>query len=827
MNPTGMFSSAGRALFAALVLLLCGVGAQGQGGYQKAPEAVRKVLDAPPPPRVSISPTRDWMLLVDWVRHPPLADLAQPMLRLAGMRINPATSGRHAPQRYVGLRLKSLPDGKEQRVPLPENAYLGFPLWSPDGRRFAYTHTGPEGIEVWIGQVPQNGGSAASRRVPKLKVNAVYGDSLEWMPDSRTLLVQTVPAGRGRPPAAPLVPAGPTVQESTGKTAPVRTYQDLLQSPHDEELFDHYAASQLALVDTSTLRTTSIGKPGIYASVDPSPDGRHVLVVRNHRPYSYLLPAFAFPKEVEVWDPAGKPVYKLASLPLAEQVPIGGVPTGPRGSHWQATDPATLIWVEALDEGDPKRKVPHRDVVRMLKAPFTGQPVELAKTEHRYSGLTWAEKGGLALLGEFDRDRRWVRTFLVNSEQPAGKPVLVWDRSAQDRYRDPGAPLMRTLRSGRQAMHLSGDSIFLSGEGASPEGDRPFLDRFNLRTLQAERLFRSDPGAYEAVVALTEDDGSRFITRRETVDEPPNYSLRSAGKEDRKALTDFPDPAPQLRGIKKQIVSCKRADGVDLSFTLYLPPDYKTGERLPTVVWAYPQEFGDAGTAGQVSGSPHRFTTIGGISHLFFLTQGYVVLDDAAMPVIGLPETANDTFVEQVVASAKAAIDKAVEMGVTDRERVGVGGHSYGAFMTANLLAHSDLFRAGIARSGAYNRTLTPFGFQSERRTLWEAPEVYLKLSPFLHAHKINEPLLLIHGAADDNPGTFPVQSERLFHAIQGTGGTVRFVSLPHESHGYIARESVEHTLHEMIAWFDRHVKKKQGVQAFGRSGVQAEEMRK
>ena len=367
--------------------------------------------------------------------------------------------------------------------------------------------------------------------------------------------------------------------------------------------------------------------------------------------------------------------------------------------------------------------------------------------------------------------------------------------------------LMRTLANGKRIMQQNGDSIFLAGAGASPKGELPFLDRFDLQAHKTQRLFQSSEGSFEPVIAMTSDDGSHFITRHESPTDPPNYFVRTAGGSETRALTNFPDPAPQLRGITKQLVTYKRADGVPLSFTLYLPASYKKGERLPTIVWAYPLEFSDAGTAGQVSGSPNRFTTIGGISQLFLATQGYAVLDDATMPVIGDPETMNNTYVEQVVASAKAAIDKAVEMGVADRDRVGVGGHSYGAFMTANLLAHSDLFRAGVARSGAYNRTLTPFGFQSERRTLWEAPEMYMKVSPFMHADKIKHPILLIHGMADDNSGTFPIQSERLYQAIKGNGGIVRYVQLPYEAHGYIARESTEHTLYEMVSWFDKWVK--------------------
>jgi dipeptidyl aminopeptidase/acylaminoacyl peptidase len=582
----------------------------------------------------------------------------------------------------------------------------------------------------------------------------------------------------------------------------------LLKSPHDENLFEYYATSQLALVDSTSGKTTLVGQAAIFQSIDPAPDGHHLLVTRAHRPFSYLYPDFAFPKELEVWDTKGKVVYKLASLPLADQVPIDGVITGPRTPRWRPNEPATLIWVKALDGGDPKKKVAHRDSVLMLKAPFTSQPVEIFKTEHRFSGGASTEKG-LLLVSDFERDKRWVRTFLINPDKPEAAPKLIWSRNQQDRYNDAGTPVTRAL-NGQRAIMQKDDWIFLSGNGASPEGDRPFLNGFNLQTGNTDPLFRSDAKSYETFVAFLSDDGRQFITRRETATEAPNYFVRFSGDAAAnapRALTKFPDPMPQLRGIKKQRVTYKRADGVQCSFTLYLPPDYKEGTRLPTVVWAYPLEFTDASTAGQITGSTQRATTITGPSHLFFLLEGYAVLDNATMPVVGTPETVNNTYVEQIVMSAKAAIDKATEMGVTDPERVGVGGHSYGAFMTANLLAHSDLFRAGIARSGAYNRTLTPFGFQSERRTIWEAPELYLKVSPFMFASKINEPMLMIHGEADDNTGTFPIQSERMYQAMKGNGATVRLVMLPHEAHGYAGRESIEHVLFEMISWFDKYVK--------------------
>ncbi|MGB8509751.1 MAG: prolyl oligopeptidase family serine peptidase [Pyrinomonadaceae bacterium] len=801
------------------VALLIVIAATTPAQYLKPPQSVLDVLDAPAPPQGSISPTRDYMLLAQGTRYPPISELAQPMLRLAGLRINPNTTGQHRATYYVGLTLEKISDNTEVKLSLPAAARIGVPQWSGDGKSFAFTNTTDAGIELWVGE-------AATAKLRKLKgvvVNAVYGTPVQWMPDNRTLLVQLVPAKRGVVPVEAAVPTRPNIQESSGKAGPVRTYEDLLKNAHDEDLFEHYAIAQLAYVDASSGKVTTLGEPSIYDTVEPSPDGQHLLVARVHRPFSYLYPVDAFPKEVEVWGRDAKVIYKLASLPLADQVPIEGVPTGPRDYEWRPNEAATLLWAEALDGGDPRKKVSHRDRLMMFKAPFTGAPAEVFKTEQRFVGSLWGEKGGMLFVRDYDRDRRWIRTQMIDADTPATPPRVVWSLNVNERYKNPGTPLTRLLASGHRVMQQSGDWIYLSGAGATSEGDRPFLDRMNLTTLKTERLFRSDAQSYETVVSLLKDDASQIITRRERPIEPGNWYVRTlkvnavasdptidntaANDSNVRALTRIPDPAPQLRGITKRLVKYKRADGVDLSFTLYLPPNYKEGTRLPTVVWAYPLEFNDPSTAGQVTGSTQRYTTIIGPSHLFFLLAGYAVLDNATMPIVGDPETMNNTYVEQIVSSAKAAIDKAAELGVTDPERVGVGGHSYGAFMTANLLAHSDLFRAGIARSGAYNRTLTPFGFQSERRTLWEAPELYGKVSPFMYADKINEPILLIHGEADNNQGTFPIQSERMYQAIRGNGGTVRYVTLPLEAHGYAARETTEHVLYEMLNWFDKYVK--------------------
>ncbi|WP_243384195.1 prolyl oligopeptidase family serine peptidase [Geothrix alkalitolerans] len=768
--------------------------------YQKAPKAIERVLDAPGTPSLLASPTGDRFLLAEFERHPPIRALAQPMARLAGLRLNPRTRGPHNPPRLKALALQNVKGGAAQPLALPPDVALGQPRWSPDGARFALTGTAAGATELWIGEAA----TGKLRRVPGLKLNAVLGDSFDWLPDG-SLIAKAVPPGQGAAPKAPEVPIGPRIQETEGKAAPAPTYQDLLKDAFDERLFEFLGQAQVVRVEPATGALKPLGRPGLYADLQPSPDGKLLLVARLQRPFSFLVPAFQFPVRQEVWDRAGKLIHTAADLPLAEGIPIEGVRTGPRRLHWRPTEPATLAWVEALDGGDPRQKAEFRDRVLTQVAPFKDAPTELIRLRARMAGLDWSEGGSLAVVREYERDRRWTRTWLVDPAKPA-EARLAFDLSANDRYKAPGTFLTRLLPNGHTALRQEAGNLFLTGSGATPSGDRPFLARFDPATLQTERLFRCGDGVYEAPVALLRD--GTFITRRESPTEAPNYILHASAPDARKtALTTFTDPLPELRKIQKKLVTYTRPDGVALSFTLYLPPDYQEGERRPAVVWAYPLEFTDAGTAGQVSGSTNRFTTLGGISHLFFLLSGYVVLDNATMPVVGDPKTVNDTYLEQVVASAKAAIDKADELGVIDRKRVGVGGHSYGAFMTANLLAHSDLFKAGIARSGAYNRTLTPFGFQSERRTLWEAPDMYLKVSPFLSANHFNAPILLIHGEADNNQGTFPIQSERLYAALKGNGQTARYVTLPLESHGYIARESVEHTLWEMLHWFDKHLK--------------------
>ena len=788
--------------------------------YVLPPKAIVDAFDAEPLPQTMLSPNKQVVALIKARTYPTIAELSQPMYRLAGSRINPKTNGPHRLSGLPGtgiysITLKKIADGAETPVKMPPQARISHVKFSPDGSHLAFLQTRDDGIELWVA----DGTTGAAKAVVAGadRVNATTGDPCDWLKDNVTMVCELVPPGRGAAPVEPLVPSGPHVEENYGKAAPAPTYEDLLKTAYDDALFDYYFTSQLTAINVSTGARSPIGKPAVFGNVSPAPGGQHILVAKIKKPFSHTVPMNGFPQDIEIWTRAGEVARKIADQPSREGVGLIGVETGPRSYRWRADQPATITWVEALDGGDLKNKVPFRDKVVSLGAPFSGQPIEIAKTEWRYGSINYTDSG-IALLTENDRATRRTRTWIL---EPGAAPRTVWDRKQDAAYDDPGAPVTRrdtgaTTGGGgggggrggpAGSIIQNGDFIYVAGVGASKDGDRPFLDKLNVKTLKTERIFRSSAESLESFVAPLNDEMTKFLTRYETQKDAPNYYTRDAGADAKRAVTQFKDPQPQVRDILRQYVTYKRNDGVTLSGTLYLPPGYKQGTRVPVIMWAYPREFGDADSASQVSGSPNSFTTIRGGSHMFLLLSGYAIFDNPTMPIIGPGETANDTYVEQLVASAQAAIDKVVEMGVADRDRIGVGGHSYGGFMTANLLANSRLFRAGFAESGAYNRSLTPFGFQSERRTFWEVPDLYAKMSPFWYADKIKDPIELVHGEVDDNTGTFPINSERLYQALKGHGATVRYVTLPNEAHGYAARETLLHVIAERLNWFDKYVK--------------------
>jgi len=799
---------------ALLSLLLASTAASGQttgqaGGYHRAPAAIQKLLEAPVTPGVLVSPDHRTLAILARENLPTIANLSKPILRLGGYRIDPATNGpaEVRVQWSNGLSFQDLGSGRTTAVALPAGIRFSNASWSPDGARVGLIAQEADGLALWV--VERDG---TARRVVG-GLNAAFGSAVQWMPDGRSVIARLVPAGRGAVPAAQAA-GGPIVQESAGRTSAARTYEDLIRTPADEALFDHYFTGQLARVDLASGAAAPIGAPGLWRSFSVSPDGRFLVTERLKRPYSYLLPASFFPTEIAVSTVDGRPVKTLADRPLADDLPVDfdAEVKGPRDAEWRSDAPATLVWAEVLDGGNPRAKVPFHDKVMMQAAPFTTEPVELAQTAARFRGVMWGDDD-FAMVRDAEWRTRTEHRYAVSPGRPAAARLLL-TRNYQDQYGDPGSPILEDNASGHPVMRFTPDrrAVFMTGDGATKAGAFPFLSRMATGDGTATRVWTGEAPYYEPVVSLLDDDGTRFLTRRESAKLAPNYVVRTAKGGAGRQVTRFPDPAPVFAGVTQRDITYKRADGLPLSGTLYLPAGYdRTRDGpLPVLLWAYPSEFTTAAAAGQTVDQGNRFVRPRGISHLYLLTQGYAVLDDPAMPIVGEGTAeANDTYVEQLTADAQAAVDELVRLGVGDCDRMAVGGHSYGAFMTANLLAHTDLFRAGIARSGAYNRTLTPFGFQAEQRTYWQATPTYTAMSPFTYADRIKEPILLIHGMADDNSGTFPIQSERMYAALKGNGATVRYVQLPSEPHGYRAMESTGETLWQMTDWLDRYVKPK------------------
>ncbi|GHB57499.1 alpha/beta hydrolase family protein [Persicitalea jodogahamensis] len=802
-----------------LLLFLGSLSAFAQdNGYQTPPQALAELVTAKPTPTVSVDGKGEWMLLMQRnTATTTIAELSEPEFRLAGLRLNPATNGPSRATYINGLTLRRVKGGADDVAikGLPSEVKLSYIQWSPDDSKIAFTNTTDTKLELYVLDVA----TATARKVSDLALSAVLGTPFRWVSDSRSFIVRAIPAARGEAPAISRVPDGPTVQENLGEKAMAATYQDLLKNPNDEKRFEYFTTSQamkLSLDGTAT----PIGPMGMVATASPSPDGKYVLLETIHRPFSYLVPVYRFPQQTDVYSIDGKLVKTLNDSPLLENMPWGrdAVASGQRNHDWRDDAPATIYWVEAKDGGDPKKKADIRDIVYSLEAPFSSTPKELYKAAFRFGGVTWGD-AQTALFSERWNETRKTITKLVNPSNPAN-PTVLFDRSSEDRYGNPGTPEMTKNAYGQYVMFMTpAKEIYLTGQGASPEGDRPFVDLLSLTTKQTKRLWRSEAPFFERPISILDAGKGIWLTSRESQEMPPNYFIRDLNPAPKKGkkpagdaltqITFFPHPYPQFKDIQKEQLRYKRPDGVDLTATLLLPPGYKKSDGpLPTFLWAYPAEFKSADLAGQVNGSPYTFNRISYWTGAAFAVMGYAVLENASIPIIGEgKEEPNDTYVEQLVASAKAAIDEGVRLGVVDASRVGVGGHSYGAFMTANLLSHSNLFKAGIARSGAYNRTLTPFGFQNEQRTYWQSPEVYNTMSPFMNADKMKTPLLLVHGEADNNTGTYPIQSERYFNALKGMGATAKLVFLPYESHGYAAQESILHMLYEMNGWMDKYVK--------------------
>ena len=782
--------------------------------WQSPDEDILNILYAPQSPKISLSPSKTHMILTDRIVYPSLAELAAPMLKLAGTRVNPKNNYYHGRHGGINPRIVTIKNGKETQLDLPANAEIFSTNWTVDGKRFALSVGFEDRIELWIGDV--NGNVA---KIPNIVLNPLMDQAVRWFPNQEKLLLRVI-NDRGPAPEKSNIPSGPKILEDAGASAR-STYEarNLLETSFDDDLFTYYTQSELVIYDTKSKQQKVIGPSATYTNSSISPDGKYVLIKRLKKPWSHEVGWWRFAHDIEVIDLNGNLIKTVANQPLANEVPNRGVITGPRNVNWQPTAGHTLFWREALDGGNPLSKVDFRDKLVKWQAPFTAEKEEVFKSEHRIQMAIWGESNGMLMVYQRERMRRWRHIWLLNVDKGTAKKWF--DFSENDRYNDPGYPISTLLKNGKYAIKVDGESVYFRGQGGSIDGDRPFVDRRNFKTGEIERIFRSDKGKYESFIGFAEQPNA-FIMSSESPTTVPNLYKAKLGKtiqvndgEGSRLITKQPitkneDPCPELRQIETKIIRYKRNDGVELSFQLLLPIGYKEGTKVPVVVYAYPLEYSDSKTAGQVRGSSNKFMRIYGPSHKYFLMRGYAVLDNTAMPMIGDPETVYDTFVPQLVADAKAAVEKAVEMGFADPQKIGVIGHSHGGLMVANLLAHTDLFCAGIARSGSYNKTNQPYGFQGERRSLFEATQSYIDCSPTFFADQVNEPILIIHGEDDSNPGTLTFQSEVFYEAVRGSGGTARLILLPFEDHGYRAKESIEHVLWEQLNWFDKHVKNRE-----------------
>ncbi|RDK85620.1 alpha/beta hydrolase family protein [Marinirhabdus gelatinilytica] len=803
-----------KKLTTLIVFLLLGTSflAQETTGYQQPPKEILDLVDAPLAPSVLMDDAAENVVLLYRDRYKSIQELSEIELRLGGLRINPKTNIGSRTNYYNNIEVKkaSAKEGK-QVAGLPQNPRLSGFSWSPNQKMIAFLNTSTEGVAVWILDIE----NATVKKITPPNVNANLRDAINWFKDSNALLVKMLPDSRKELiNTAEAVPTGPTISVSDGAKAQNRTYQDLLKNPNDEANFEQLALSEIKKVTIGGMVADFLPK-GMYRSISFSPDGEYVLVSEIQKPFSYLVPYYRFPYTETVYSKTGNEVHLVNNVPLDEVRPKGfmATRTGKRNMSWRDDKPATLYYVEAQDGGDPENKVGYRDIVYQLEAPFTGRGIQITKTKNRFSGITWGNETTAIAYDYWWNDRN-TKTYLFNPQDPGAEAKIVSDRNYQDRYSDPGNFVTKRNQYNRYVLSMDKGTAYLMGAGYSEEGQFPFIDEFDLQSQNTKRIYQSSyTDKKETLVDAVDLSKGKVLVRIESPNEYPNYYFRNIKKkESLSPVTSFENPYKSLQNVHKEVITYKRDDGLELQGTLYLPVGYDKSkkEKMPMILWAYPREFKDKNSASQNTTNPNEFIYPYYGSPIYWVTRGYVVLDDAAFPIVGEgDEEPNDTFREQLVGNAKAAIDAVDALGYIDRDRVAVGGHSYGAFMVANLLSHSDLFAAGIARSGAYNRTLTPFGFQSEQRSYWDSPDTYYTMSPFMHADKMKTPLLLIHGEADNNSGTYPLQSERYFNALKGLGAPARLVMLPKESHGYRAKESILHLLWEQDTWLEDYVKNK------------------
>jgi dipeptidyl aminopeptidase/acylaminoacyl peptidase len=790
---------------------------------------------------------------------PPVVTFGRRWHNLAGLQIDPrANRARTLTTRgLAGLEIVDVLTGRAVAVDVPRGATLSSPEWSPDGSQVAFLANFDDASYVYVADAA----SGRSRRVAPVPVLATLVTSVDWTADGRSIVTVLPPEGRSAEPSAPAIATGPQVRLTTpGAKLKTRTYADLLEGPYDRALLEYHVTGQLAVLDVAggSRSVRRIGRPAMIQAVDASPDGRYFRVTLLQKPLSYFVPVSAFGTVDELWDANGARITEIARRPLREadtttapgqnaaadtsRRSIAWMPNG-QGLYYLQQEPARRgADTTAADSADapsgPGGRARRKDRLYQWVPPFDSASRKvLLESNNRMAEVLFAEDAHVVFvaenvsgvahvyavyLGEPD-GKRYTLTRVRGLPASLGRggtgfggggPRGGTGADSVTFYQNPGTLMSKTGRTGGEVALLSSDRrhAYLRGiqyyRAYGDSAPRPFVDRIELKTGQKQRLFESALNVFEQVEAALDDDFAQAIVTRENATTVPDSYLRDMRSGQLVKLTNNRDYSPEITTAPRRMIQVTRADGYRFWVNVTLPPGYRGGTRLPAMFWFYPYEFTDQPAYDRTrrTYNRNRFPQLGPRSMAYLVTQGYAVVEPDA-PIVGAPNRMNDNYVADLRNNLAAVIDELDRQGIIDRRRLGLGGHSYGAFGTVNAMVHTPFFKAGIAGDGNYNRTLTPNSFQSERRDLWEARETYLAMSPILYADRLTGALLLYHGIEDQNVGTDPINSVRLFHALQGMGKTVALYMYPYEDHGPATRETLLDLWGRWTAWLDLYVK--------------------
>jgi dipeptidyl aminopeptidase/acylaminoacyl peptidase len=736
-----------------------------------------------------------------------------------------------------GLRVYSFEQRQLKDIPIPADTIVSDMMWSPDGGKVAFLAHRPEGTRVWTADVATGKTSPLGDAFVMATLTGRRGRGtpatsgsrmLQWTPKG-TVITLLVPSDRGPEPERG-VPKSPIIRRTREKPSPTRTQPFLLKDEHDMALFRYYTTAQMAELAPGKA-PRKIGEPAVYMGFSSSPDGQYILAEKLVEPFSFIVGYSSFPNRLDVMDLDGKVVSNIREIPLQENQTRRSsqvLQDFPREVVWHPSG-ATLgfLWKEEKkrdeegEESEDEERTPRRDRIMSLAPPFDMSQVKLhvlnTDKDQSFNGIRYAMEGDFAFVTVRDSDNEngesteKIVAYHLGRDDPT-EQIVVPEYDPDDIIDHPGEILTQRTQNGIVYALTSskGGQVYLEGDGLKEDfKPQPFVDRVAIGGGQKERVFEGGKDMYERPLVPLDPDLSQMIVARESKAEFPNSYLWSPSGSMNK-LTANQDPFPEITGVKRVDFTFTRRDGLEIQGRISLPVGYQEGTRVPAMFWTYPSEYSSEKEYEEDAIRDRNHNRFTHLSYLrwsdIWLSQGYALVHPD-VPIIDKGNTYNDNYVQHMVDSLYAAIRKVDQMGYIDVDRIGHGGHSYGAFATANLLAHTPFFKAGIAGNGAYNRSLTPMGFQSERRFIWDTHGLYLEMSPFFQADRIDTPILLYHGADDNNTGTFPIQSDRLIQALTGLGKTAVLYKYPYESHSPRAKATYMDIWARWLEWFDKYVK--------------------